>query len=59
MPAAHTTHAVMARRTSRGRPMRMAASLPATLAHVPTSPMIITTAVGPSQGLRSPVAAAT
>ncbi len=59
MPAAHTTHAVMATRTSRGRPMRMAASLPATLAQVPTSPMIITTAVGPSQGPRSPVAAAT
>ena len=49
----------MARRTSRGRPRRIAASFPATLAHVPTSPMVIATAVGPIHGLASPVAAAT
>ena len=46
MPAAQTTHEVMASRTSRWRPRRIDTSLPATLAHVPISPMAVATTVG-------------
>jgi hypothetical protein len=59
MTAPHTTHEVMAMRTSRWRPRRIDTSLPATLAHVPTRPMAVATTVGASHGLRSPVALAT
>ena len=59
MTAPHATHEVMASRTSRWRPSRIETSLPATLAHVPMSPMAVATTVGAIHGLRSPVAVAT
>lgn len=37
----------------------METSFPATLAHVPTNPMVVATTVGPIHAPRSPVAAIT
>ena len=59
MPAAQTRAAVMARRTSRWRPRRIDISLPITLAHVPTSPMVIATTAGAIHGRPASVVAAT
>lgn len=59
MPAAQTTDALMARRTSRWRPRRIDTSFPATLAHVPTSPMVIATTAGAIHGRPPPAVVAT